>query len=137
MAAASRGDPGRVSRRPSFADGNRQPHLGHIGNRHLEEFVQDGEGPPVPMGVRYRVVAPTIQGERSIPRWSTFADLDGQRAGRIGGRVPRAWVLRYVVLSYLHIVLRHEVEQVIEAAELQGPEQWPVAPGVVPTYVDQ
>src|SRR5215470_17735077 len=102
-------EPSPAPRRPSFADGDRQPHLGYVGDRHLEEIVQDGEGPPVPMGVRYRVVAPTIQGERSVPRWSAFADVDGQRPGWIGSRVARAWVLRYVVLSYLHIVLRHEV----------------------------
>src|SRR5215831_17023710 len=100
----------RVPRRTSFADGDRQPHLGYIGDRHLEEVVQDGEGPPVPMGVRYRVVAPTIQGERSVPRWSAFADVDGQRPGWIGSRFARARVLRHIELPCFHIALGHEVQ---------------------------
>src|SRR5215813_222070 len=127
-----------VQRWPSsLADGDRQPDLGHVGDRHLEEVVQDGEGPPVPWSVGYGVVTPTIQGEWRVPRWSAIADLDGERPHWIGSRVARAGGLRHSKLPRLHVAQGHEVEQAVEAAKLQGPEQGPVAPRVARAYVDQ
>src|SRR5215467_8052248 len=130
-------EPSPAPRRPSFADGDRQPYLGYVGDRHLEEIVQDSEGSSVPWSVGHRVVTPTIQGEGSVPRWSAFADVDGKRPGRIGGRLARARVPHHIELPCVHIALGHEVQQAVEAAELQGPEQWPVAPRVARAYVYQ
>src|SRR5262249_61360228 len=100
----------RVPRRTSFADGDRQPNLGYVGDRHLEEIVQDSEGSSVPWSVGHRVVTPTIQSERSVPHWSAFAYVDGQRPGRVGGRVARARALRHIELPCFHIALGHEVQ---------------------------
>jgi hypothetical protein len=73
----------------------------------------------------------------SLCRRGAIGDLDSQRLRRIIVHQPRPWILGHVVFPNAGSALGHEVEDAVEAPELEGSEERPVASRVLRSDVDE